>query len=144
MQKVCCTKIYYEKKYFSVVKLYEGNLYDTLVAGVFEICNGTKFYPLTLKVSPLNAAIQNNIVTFITGRPTIPSGNLSCGTKDQIILPLNANNILDFNSDPGCSNARAIINITDTVIFGTSISPRPYNVNCHDSYNAYVRAVRVR
>lgn len=135
----------------AVVKLYQGNAYDTLVAGYFyNPCgNSTKSYPPTIKVSNLNSAVQGNVCTIVIGVPYLPAGynNGNClNSGGMNILSINANNQLDFNADPGCSNAHAIINVTDSVISGTIICPRPYTpgtTTCFDWYNSYIRVVRV-
>ena len=135
----------------SVVKLYQGTVYDTLVAGYFyNPCgSGTKAYPPTLKVSPLNIAVQGNIASIVVGHPYIPTGyyNGSCNNNgSQLVVTSNGSNQLDFIADPDCSHNHAVINITDTVISGTVICPLPYTpgvTTCFDWYNSYIHAVRV-
>jgi hypothetical protein len=130
----------------SVVKLYQGVTYDTLVAGSFQCGCGVGGVPHntlgTIRVYPLNCVVQGNYIKLLQGISYLPSGCTSC-LPGPIIIQINSSNQLDFNGDPGCSNAHALINVTDTAVFGNTVCPTPITTGtCSDAYNSFIRAVR--
>jgi hypothetical protein len=141
----------------TVVKLYQGTISDTLVAGYFywPPCtpgNSTvPASPTAIRIYAFNIAIKGSAGIVLGSNTSTYKGQTYAGCDshlDLIPISINANNqiIMSFKD---CNNNKTLsATVTDASISGDAITQPPITVSstgsCIDAYNSHIQATRVK
>lgn len=125
----------------SVLKVYKGTGYDTLVKGYYYCGSSTVNTIGSIRSFDITILVQGTTAVVLPGNYKSPCPNVD--TVSAVILTLNSSNKIEF-IDPGPPTKNATFNVTDTSVSGSIICTLPIDLGGKiDAYNTYVRALRV-